>query len=74
MAHLDDQPARGEQAKARWRLEMNTQTSEIRSLSDAELDQVEGGFLPALAVGAWLAAGFVWGMVAGQEIHRAYYE
>jgi lactobin A/cerein 7B family class IIb bacteriocin len=53
---------------------MNTQTSEIRPLSDAELDQTEGGFLPILAVGAWMAAGFVWGMVAGQEIHRHYCE
>ena len=49
------------------------QTSDIRPLSDAEIDHVDGAFLPALAIGLWLSAGFVWGMVAGDYLAEAYY-
>jgi hypothetical protein len=49
------------------------QTADIRPLSDVEIDHVDGAFLPALAVGLWLSAGFVWGMVAGDYLAEAYY-
>jgi lactobin A/cerein 7B family class IIb bacteriocin len=56
---------------------MQTQSTinalEMRALTSAELDEVNGGFLPVLAIGAWLAAGFVWGMVAGDYLAEQYY-
>jgi lactobin A/cerein 7B family class IIb bacteriocin len=47
-------------------------TSEIRPLSETELEYVNGGFLPLLVAGTWLAAGFMWGMVAGDYLHEYY--
>jgi hypothetical protein len=41
---------------------------EIRPLSDAELDHVNGSFLPVLVAGTWLLAGFVWGAVLGDYL------
>jgi hypothetical protein len=43
-------------------------TSDIRPLADAEIDAVNGGILPLLVAGAWLAAGFMWGMVLGDYL------
>ena len=67
-------------SKQKWRMEMSMhvtqaldQAPELRLLTDGELDEVSGGFLPVLVVGAWLAAGFVWGMVAGDYIAEQYY-
>ena len=45
--------------------------SEIRPLSEAEIDGVNGGFLPLLVAGTWLAAGFMWGMVLGDYLGLA---
>ena len=42
--------------------------SAIRPLSEAEIDGVNGGFLPLLVAGTWLAAGFMWGMVLGDYL------
>jgi hypothetical protein len=42
--------------------------SEIRPLSETEIDGVNGGFLPLLVAGTWLAAGFMWGMVLGDYL------
>lgn len=42
--------------------------SDIRPLADAEIDAVNGGILPLLVAGTWLAAGFMWGMVLGDYL------
>jgi len=42
--------------------------SEIRPLSEAEIDGVDGGILPLLVAGTGLAAGFMWGMVLGDYL------
>ena len=42
--------------------------SEIRTLSEAEIDGVNGGFLPLLVAGTWIASAFMWGMVLGDYL------
>jgi hypothetical protein len=49
---------------------MPDQVSDIRTLTDAEIDDVNGGFIIALA----LATGFFLGMAIGATIHYCYYE
>jgi hypothetical protein len=49
-------------------MEMTTQTSEIRELTDTEIDDVNGGFLWFVAAGAYLV--YV-GAVAGYYATKA---
>jgi len=45
------------------------QWSDIRELTDGEMEEVNGGFIPFA-----LAALFFAGMYIGSEIHQAYFE
>ncbi len=45
------------------------QRSDIRELTDSEMEDVSGGFIPFA-----LAALFFAGMYIGSEIHQAYFE
>jgi lactobin A/cerein 7B family class IIb bacteriocin len=48
---------------------MPDQWSDIHALTDAEMEDVSGGFVPFA-----LAALFFAGMYIGSEIHKAYFE
>ena len=50
---------------------MPDQMSDIRVLADAEIDDVNGGFIIAALA---LATGFFLGMAIGATIHYCYYE
>ena len=41
---------------------------EIRPLADAEIDAVNGGFLPVLVAAVWLADCFIGGMIIGDYL------
>ena len=47
-------------------------TSESRPLTETEVDDVNGALLPLLVAGTWMAACFMWGMVAGDYLHEYY--
>lgn len=48
------------------------QTSDVRSLTSPELDQVTGGIAPALAAAIILAEGAVIGSIAALIVEKAY--